>query len=291
MGKFDGVLICTDLDGTLLRNDKTISNENIEAIEYFKREGGYFTFVTGRMPFFVSYVLDTIHPNAPFGCVNGAGLYDAAKGEYVWTATMPDNVTALVRHIDEQFPNVGIQVNTFHKTYFCKENQTMVNFRKVTGLENIVCDYDDVQEPIAKILFGSELEDEIQDIEKALKSHPLANSFDFIRSEQTLYEILPKGICKGTSIAKLCDYLSVDIQKSIAIGDYNNDVPMFRTAGTGIAVSNACEEALKAADFITVSNEEHAIAKVICDLESGAYQIKKREGKNSEDLNQLYKIS
>lgn len=79
MGRFDGVLICTDLDGTLLKNDKTISCENIEAIEYFKREGGYFTFVTGRMPFFVSYVLDTIKPNAPFGCVNGAGLYDGIK--------------------------------------------------------------------------------------------------------------------------------------------------------------------------------------------------------------------
>ena len=67
MGKFDGMLICTDLDGTLLRNDKTISRENIEAIEYFKQAGGYFTFVTGRMPFFVSYVLSAVNPNAPLG--------------------------------------------------------------------------------------------------------------------------------------------------------------------------------------------------------------------------------
>lgn len=276
MGKFDGLLICTDLDGTLLRNDKTVSLENREAIAYFKQEGGYFTFVTGRMPFFVSYALDAVKPNAPFGCVNGAGLYDAAKEEYVWTATMPDNVIALVQHIDEHFPHVGIQVNAFCKTYFCKENQTMANFRKVTGLENIVCDYHNVHEPIAKIVFGSESEDEIQNIEKALKSHPLAGHFDFIRSEKTLYEILPKGICKGTSIVKLCDHLNVDISKSIAIGDYNNDISMFRAAGTGIAVSNACEEALKAADFVTVSNEEHAIAKVIYDLERGACSIEKR---------------
>ena len=276
MGKFDGLLICTDLDGTLLRNDKTVSLENRDAIDYFKREGGYFTFVTGRMPFFVSYALDAVKPNAPFGCVNGAGLYDAKKEEYVWTATMPDNVIALVQHIDEHFPHVGIQVNTFFKTYFCKENQTMVNFRKVTGLENIVCDYHNVHEPIAKIVFGSESEDEIQNIEKALKSHPLAGHFDFIRSEKTLYEILPKGICKGTSIVKLCNHLNVDISKSIAIGDYNNDISMFRAAGTGIAVSNACEEALKAADFVTVSNDEHAIAKVIYDLERGAYPMEKR---------------
>ena len=166
MGKFDGLLLCTDLDGTLLRNDKTISRENIEAIDYFKREGGHFTFVTGRMPFFVSYALNTVKPNAPFGCVNGAGLYDSAKKEYVWTANMPDNVITLVQYIDDQFSDVGIQVNTFQRTYFCKENQTMANFRKLTGLENIVCDYHNLQEPIAKILFGSELDEEILNIER-----------------------------------------------------------------------------------------------------------------------------
>ena len=101
----------------------------------------------------------------------------------------------------------------------------------------------------------------------------MADRFDFIRSEKTLYEILPKGICKGTAIRKLCDYLKVDMRKTIAIGDYNNDIPMFRAAGIGIAVSNACEDALKAADFVTVSNQEHAIAKVIQDLETGKYAL------------------
>lgn len=273
MGKFDGMLICTDLDGTLLKNDKTISCENIEAIEYFKNEGGYFTFVTGRMPFFVSYVLDTIKPNAPFGCINGAGLYDGRKGEYVWKKVMPNNVVELVEYIDNNFSDVGIQVNTYYKTYFCRENQTMKNFREVTKLENIVCHYNDVKEPIAKIVFGSESEEEIQKIEKMLKSHPLANEFDFIRSEKTLYEILPKGIGKGTSIINLCNHLSINVNNAIAIGDYNNDISMFKAAGTGIAVSNACDEALAEADYITVSNEEHAIAKVIYDLESGKYNI------------------
>lgn len=273
MGKFDGMLICTDLDGTLLKNDKTISQENIEAIEYFKSEGGYFTFVTGRMPFFVSYVLDTIKPNAPFGCVNGAGLYDWHKGEYVWKAVMPEYVIELVKHIDDNFSDVGIQVNTFYKTYFCRENQTMKNFRKITNLENIVCHYCEVQEPIAKILFGSESEEEIQMIEKMLKSHPLANDFDFIRSEQTLYEILPKGIGKGMSIVNLCNHLNIDVGKTVAIGDYNNDISMFKAAGKGVAVSNACKETLDAADFITVSNEEHAIANVIFALESGKYNL------------------
>ena len=62
MGKFDKILICTDLDGTLFRNNKTISSENIKAIEYFKSEGGFFTFVTGRMPLFSSHVAEIIKP-------------------------------------------------------------------------------------------------------------------------------------------------------------------------------------------------------------------------------------
>ena len=273
MGKFAGILICTDLDGTLLRNDKTVSAENIKAIEYFRKEGGIFTFVTGRMPFFVSDVYNTVKPNAPIGCVNGGGLYDFEKQAYIWKSTMPKEVIALIKAVDKNFPAVGIQVNTFYKTYFCKENVVMKDFRKATGLPNLVSDYDKVEEPIAKILFGSNSDEEILQIEKTLRGHPLARSFDFIRSEFTLFEILPKGIGKGTAITNLTKHLGIDPNKTVAVGDYNNDISMFRSAKLGIAVSNACPEALEAADHITVSNEEHAIARVIYDIEAGRYAL------------------
>lgn len=60
---------------------------------------------------------------------------------------------------------------------------------------------------------------------------------------------------------------------SSSIGDYNNDVAMLKRAGVGIAVSNASPAALKAADYVTVSNEDHAIARVISDLENGKFGI------------------
>ncbi len=271
MGKFDGILLCTDLDGTLLRNNKTISAENIDAIGRFKREGGRFTFVTGRMPFFVSHVWRAIEPNAPFGCINGGGLYDYEKQDYIQTSVLPREALGLVASVEKSFPDVGIQVNTFHKTYFCRENETMVHFRELTGLPNLVCHYSAVEEPMAKILFGSEDEEEVRQIEQVLRAHPLAGGFDFIRSEKTLFEILPKGVGKGSAIKNLAHYLHLDIGKTVAIGDYNNDISMFRAAGLGIAVANACAEALAAADAVTVSNEEDAVAQVISDLENGKY--------------------
>jgi hydroxymethylpyrimidine pyrophosphatase-like HAD family hydrolase len=84
-----------------------------------------------------------------------------------------------------------------------------------------------------------------------------------------LFEILPKGVDKGLALKKLADYLEVDVKRTIAVGDYDNDVAMLKAAGCGIAVSNASPSAIEAADVITVSNEEHALAKIIYDIESG----------------------
>ena len=269
MGKFDGFLICTDLDGTLLRKDKTISSENLQAIEYFKQEGGIFTFITGRMPFFVAHVYDRINPNAPIGCINGGGLYDYPNQTYLWQGTMPDGVFDLIRAVENAVPGVGIQVNTFQNVYFCKENETMQIFRRITGLPDLTCHYSEVTEPIAKIIFGSESESDVLEGMRILRSHPEAHRFDFIRSEKNLFEILPKGVGKGTAIGNLVRHLGLDANKTIAIGDYNNDISMFHAAKVGVAVSNACQDALAAADYITVSNEENAIAQVIADLEAG----------------------
>ena len=269
MKKFDGILMCTDLDGTLLRNDKTISRENKEAIEYFKSEGGLFTFITGRMPYYVSDMYEAINPNCPFGCVNGGGIYDHRTGEYLWTLPIDDVVRVLVEHIDKNISEMGIQVSTFHKTYFCKDNEAMIAFRKATGLPNIIRHYNDVTEPVAKILFADSKEENIQLLEKLLKSHPLAERFSFIRSDKTLYEIVPKNADKGTLLIKMADIIGIDVKRTVAVGDYNNDVPMLREAGLGVAVSNAVEAALAAADYVTVSNEEHAIAKIISELDSG----------------------
>ena len=269
MKKFEGILICTDLDGTLLRGDKTVSRENLEAIEYFKENGGYFTFVTGRMPYFADKICETVKPNAPFGCCNGGGIYDYAKREYVWRQIMPDGVMELVEHADKCVPGIGVQVYTFNNIWFCRENSAMEEFRAATGVPNLVCGLREVNEPIGKIVFGDKSDEKIRKLAECLYAHPRSDEFSYVRSEFTLYEILPKGINKGSIIPRLAEHLGVDMKNTVAVGDYNNDIPMIKAAGTGVAVANACEEAKAAADIITVSNEEHAIAKIISDIENG----------------------
>ncbi|MBQ8351230.1 MAG: HAD family phosphatase [Clostridia bacterium] len=269
MGKFDGILICTDLDGTLLCENKNVSLENLEAIEYFKKEGGYFTFVTGRMPFFVSEIYEVVQPNAPFGCINGGGMFDHRTQQYVWTHEAPSKILQLAAYAGREMPAVGVQVNCFDRIFFCQENEVMVGFREVTGVPDLPGRYEDIHEPIAKIVFGVETEEEMQRLQTILANHPQAGEFDFIRSEKTLFEILPKGINKGSVLPRLASYLGISPAKTIAVGDYDNDISMLRAAGVGYAVANACPAAKQAADRITVSNEEHAIAAIVAELENG----------------------
>ena len=267
MKKFEGILICTDLDGTLLKGDKTVSKENLRAIEYFESEGGRFTFITGRMPFYAKATYDVIRPNAPVGCVNGGGIYDYKEGKYLWTCELERSCLELVEYIDNNVEGIGIQVSTFDKAYFSRENAAMQRFRKVTGVENLVKYYYDVNEPIAKILFADMREESLLRVQDLLLNHPRANEFDFIRSEKTLYEILPKGMSKGSVLKRLSGILGIDMKRTVAIGDFNNDISMIRAADIGIAVDNANDEVKAAADHITVDNEHHAIAKIISDIE------------------------
>ena len=274
MGKFDGILICTDLDGTLYKKDKTVSVENREKIEYFKREGGLFSFITGRMPNYSMDAYNRAQPNVPFGCVNGGGVYDAVNEKYLWThGGMIKEALELVEHIDRSFPTVGIQIVTFDKTYFSKENEVQKYFRSVTDLPNLVRHYKEVDEPIAKVIFAICYEDEVEAVANALKNHPLADKFTFVRSEKHLFEILPKGVDKGLGLRQLVKCLGCDMNKTVAVGDFDNDVGMLREARYGIAVANCSEKARAAADYVTVSNEEHALAKIITDIENGIYKF------------------
>lgn len=269
MGKFDGILFCTDLDGTLYRNDKTISSENRKAIEYFKREGGYFTFITGRLPYYSSDAYSAIRPNAPYGCINGGGVYDGEKNEYIWALSLPDEWHEIVSDVEERCTTVGIELCAFDKTYFAKDSSATIWHRGAVGLENATCDHRRFSDPIGKILFCTDIEEEILNVERELRTHPMAERFDFIRSERVMFEVLPKGASKGLALSKLSEHLKIDTKRTVAIGDYNNDVSMIAKAGVGIAVANASPAALASADYITVSNDEHAIAKVIHDIENG----------------------
>ena len=272
MKKFDGILICTDLDGTLLQTDKSISKQNKDAINYFMENGGLFTFVTGRMPFAASSFYEELRPNAPIGCVNGGALFDFSTGKYVWQRELDTLALEIVDSVAEK-TDVGIQANTFERIYCCRDNDGMREFFRRVKTPYFEKHWRELEPPIAKVIFTELDGEKMESLIALLASHPLSYMFDFVRSEKIIYEILPKGISKGVSIEKLCEYCGISRERTIAVGDYDNDVEMLKKAKLGVAVANASEGAKRASDLVTVSNDDHAIAKIIHDLDAGILKI------------------
>lgn len=274
MGKFDGFLICTDLDGTLLNKKFQISPENEEAIRYFKAEGGRFTFITGRLYYFARSSYEMVKPNAPIGTSNGGSVYDFETNQYIWKQPLDPSYVELLDLVEREMPEVGFHVNTPDEIFFCHENFTMRGFRLVTGVPYQYADYRTLDKPVMKAVFGSAepegyTPESVARLEALLRSHPKADRFQFVRSTRTIFEILPQGVHKGTVLPIIAKHLGIPDNRVIAIGDYDNDAGMLKTAHLGVAVANATEKAKAAADMITVSNEEHALARLISDLEAG----------------------
>ncbi len=272
--KFENLLICTDLDGTLLNEEREVSKENVAAIEYFKSEGGLFTFVTGRQRVITKELYDMVQPNVPFGCFNGAGLFDGVKNEFVWLATLPDSAAEIVNFIAAQFPQAGIQLNTKNGIYYQQDCIVTEAFRERTNTPYQYGDFKTVPEPVVKVVFASEDGACLDRVSEVIAKHPKAAGVDIVRSEYIFSDLMPKNVSKGNGLQALAEYLKIDMRNTLAIGDYDNDVSMIKRAGVGVAVANASKSAKAAADLITVSNNEHAIAKVIDDIDKGRIRFK-----------------
>lgn len=273
MKKFEGLLFCTDIDGTLYNSQKTVSKKNLDAIEYFKDEGGIFTFITGRTPSTAKGIYEIVKPNGPYGCFNGCAVYDGETEKFLFKKTLKENFINLVKAVDENLPEMGIQLNTEKAVYFNKYNPAMVYFREHTGLPDISCHYEEVIEPTIKVVFVHHDMAQMDALIQLLNNHPEASDFDFVRSEKHLYEILPKNVNKSVALREMTKILNIDIKNTVAAGDYNNDVMLIKEAGMGFAVENAVDEVKAVADYVTGSNDDHAIAKIIYGIESGKYKL------------------
>lgn len=272
MGKFDGILFVTDLDGTLLNDNKKISEENKKAIKYFEDGGGLFTFITGRIPFGTRMILEQFVPKIPFGCMNGGGVYDYQKKKLLWCNTLPKSALEIVEFVDKNFPSMGIELTSAERSFFHRKNKYAEEHRLMELFDDINCHYSEIKEELVKIIFIDEAE-KMPALISAIEKHPKYDEFYFVASDPKYYELLPKNSNKGNLLIKMAELLGVDIKRTISAGDNDNDVTMLKTAGLGFAVSNASDKAKEAADFITVSNEEHAIAKIIEDLDKAKFRI------------------
>ena len=98
--RYDGILICTDLDGTMVASDGTVSDRNAAAVMRFERQGGLFSVATGRLPSHFATLGGKFMPNAPVVTFNGAAIVDLAKEKTIVTRPLRRPLARLVRELE-----------------------------------------------------------------------------------------------------------------------------------------------------------------------------------------------
>ncbi|MBR1876476.1 MAG: HAD family phosphatase [Lachnospiraceae bacterium] len=262
-------LLCTDLDETLLSSDKSISEENLNAIFKMTENGHFFAFASGRpvqscLPLAKEYGFTSI---SGFYIIayNGALIYDCAKGETVFTLPLERKY---LRLIFDMAAKEHIHCHTYDKEHVVSEYRTAMleEYTRVIKMPPVVVD--DVSaylktEPLkiicADLYDRSKLERFEEKIKPLVKGH-----LDSVFSNDRLLEYNACGASKGNAVLKLCDILGVKHENSIAAGDQANDISMLKCAGTGCAVNNAVDEVKAVADHITENDNNHgAVAEII----------------------------
>ena len=267
MKRFDGLILCSDVDGTLIDENNTVPKENIEAIAYFQAHGGKFMLATGRIPEAVTPILDGIHPDLPGICHNGCSIYDFNEKKYVATTELSRTSVAPAKEIMALFPESGVEILTEDGIYIVKPNfatKRHITFEKITAKP--AESFDSVTATWLKILFAQDPEDTTK-MQEAMKNSPYRENFTLIRTHQYYYEIFNKNANKGNALKQFCSMYQLDTKNLLAIGDNDNDAEMLKIASVSAAVCGAAPSAQDAADMVmTKTNEEGAVAEFISGL-------------------------
>lgn len=261
-------ILFTDLDETLLDEDKAICRENREKITQMLEQGHYFVITTGRPVATGKIVVKELGLTMP-GCYmaafNGSVIYDCAAQRILAQRTIP---LYAAKEILDEAHKAGIYVHSYQQDIILtEEHSPELDFY----LDNARMEYQLVpdiysrlqNEPNKIILIDLQGDKRLLEFQSQHeeKFREFSNSF-FSRNE--FLEYCPKDTDKGSAVAYISQFLGVPIENTVGAGDERNDIPMIKAAHIGIAVKNAHPEVKEAADYITEKDSSHgAIAEVI----------------------------
>lgn len=255
-----------DLDGTLLDEEKRVSERAKKALCEAKNRGIQIALLSGRMP----HAVQMVERQLGFSCIVGstAGTYIMMDGRCIGNHTMDlHNIILIFEKIARKY-NVPLWVYQGTKWYVTKIDYYVQRESNIIHLDPEVIDPYELtkrmeRENVApnKLLFGAS-EDVIDAIKIDLQNADYPD-LDFARSDTLYLEIMPKGANKGEALHTICDVLGIRSEKTIAFGDQELDIEMLTEAGLGVVMANAPENIKKIADAITSSNNEDGVAIAI----------------------------
>lgn len=268
MGKFEGCLLASDIDGTLLENGY-INPRNIEKIKYFINEGGKFCLCTGRSIGAITGVLEAVGVTTYSVVANGCMIYDHQDCKVVYEAFLPDEDRDIPQKIYSCIPSIGIEIHSGGNVFTIRQTYETDCHQKYEGLPTNCLDFTQaLRYNWNKVLFALESETQYADI-KDLTNIKTEGS-DFIGTTATIdkvrrnyFEQIPKGVTKFATLTKLCEIADIKKGRLFAIGDYYNDLEMIKNADISAATADTPDDIKQYARFIAGKCDDGAVADFI----------------------------
>lgn len=257
--------IAIDMDGTLLKEDKSISKETYRAIQRAKSKDVKVVLTTGRpihgvIPYLKQ--LNLISKDDYAIAYNGALIQNTETKDIIAQTLMSFEDAHYLYRLSQKL-NVNIHALTDKNCITPKWSKYSQLESDLNAIPMEYVDFNNLDKntTIVKIMFI----DEPEILQKAVDNLPkeIYEKYTVLRSAPYFLEFLDKNVNKGQGVKTLAKKLGIKKEEVICVGDAGNDLHMIQFAGLGVAMGNAFPEVKKAADYVTLSNEEDGVAHVI----------------------------
>lgn len=256
-------LIALDLDGTLTNDEKEISEYTAEVLMKAQKRGIRIALVSARPSPGLHYERDVLKLQEYGGLLlsyNGGRIVDAESGDVLYKTAMNRQVTKDILRYLEDLP-VTVIMDDCERLYVKDRHGYKVQYESNNNHMEIVEVPDLVEAltfPVVKLLLSMDPAI-IFDVQRQIAEY-LPEDLTVVRTAPFYLEIISKKISKGQGVLQVCKYIGIRPEEVIAFGDAENDIPMIKAVGMGIAMGNGEQAVKEVADRITLTNNEDGIA-------------------------------
>jgi Cof subfamily protein (haloacid dehalogenase superfamily) len=255
-------LLLADVDGTLVTNDKVLTDRAIAAVTELRRAGILFAITSGRPPRGMSMLIKPLSLDTPIAAFNG-GLLVRPDMSVIEQRTIPDDLTPqIIDLLDTHGMGVWVYRGADWFLLDAKGPHVDQEAQTVRFSPTLVDSFKSVSNAVAKIVGVSDDHDAVQRAVDAARER-FGDHVSAARSQPYYADITHPDANKGSVARYLSKTYDIPAEQIATIGDMPNDVLMFAHSGLSIAMGNASHEVQRAARRVTTSNQNEGFANAV----------------------------
>lgn len=263
-------LVAVDMDGTLLRRNKTVGEKTIHAVNSSLEQGIHIVIATGRSRVQCERYLELFPKMQYVITSSGAAVYELQHGwnKIISNEIQPSQALEILKYAEsvDCFPIMSVEgksVYTLQMAPHASEYGLGAYVHEInaygTGVDSVYRWFTENLQPVESISLYFRSRALCDDAVSVLRHLPLY----FALPGEPAVEISAETANKGHALKLLCDRLGISLENVIAIGDSDNDVPMLRAAGYAVAAANGQAAVREMADYVTADCDHDGVAEVL----------------------------